>query len=380
MEYQNLIEFVKTNTNIHENPVNLVNYFIIDVIEKYFEDPSSFESKKSMCIEALIADLQYRPNKTRAIVEFYGIILHKDEIELSPKIILRKPKEEDFNIDTLWNPIFSHPDFPEPSAILDISVQAKDRENLINEIKKAITILQLFRPMMIKWHIYKINSESYNPRFKWRDPSLVKCFILKNYILKENEVDKLKYFWKMVHPLIPEAFYSDDVKKIGYTAIAYKFYSDSLLHGGMIERKISNAVIGLESIFLKTINENRKSTQLIRRIAKLFNNQKLNSDKIKEIIEESYFCRSKYLHGELLSENDKQRIALKNGGDANNLLTTLLDYLRISIVILLHVQVEKKEKFVELIDESITDENANQQLGVSLKQINLALMKNERGE
>jgi hypothetical protein len=119
---------------------------------------------------------------------------------------------------------------------------------------------------------------------------------------------------------------------------------------------------------------------LIRRIAKLFNNQKLNSDKIKEIIEESYFCRSKYLHGELLSENDKQRIALKNGGDANNLLTTLLDYLRISIVILLHVQVEKKEKFVELIDESITDENANQQLGVSLKQINLALMKNERGE
>jgi len=378
-EYRNLIEFVKTNTHIHENPVNLVNYFIIDIIEKYFENQAAFESKIIGCIDALIADLKNKPNKTRAIVEFYGIILNEDEIELSSEIILRKPKKEDFNIDVVWTPFF-HPDFPEPSAILDITLQAKDREDLTNEIKKSITTLQLFRPMMIRWHIYQINSESYNPCFQGKDPSLVKCSILKNYFLRENEVNKLKDFWKTVHPLVPEAFYSDHIKKIGYTAIAYKFYSDSLLHEGMIERKIANAVIGLESIFLKTINENKKSTQLIRRITKLFENQNFDSDKIKEIIGESYFCRSKYLHGELLSEKDKQRIALKNGGDTNNLLTTVLDYLRISTVILLHFQFEKKKEFVELIDKSITDESANQRLSASLKQVNVASMKNENNE
>jgi hypothetical protein len=379
-EYQKLIEFVKENTNIRENPVNLVNYFVIDVIEKYFENPSAFESKIIGCIDALIADLKNESNKTRAIVEFYGIILLDDEIKLSSEIILRKPKKEDFNIDVVWTPIFLHPDFPEPTAILDITLRAKDREDIINAVKKTITTLQLFRPMMIKWHIYRINSESYNPCFKSKDPSLVKCSTLRNCILRENEVDKLKDFWKIVHPLIPEAFYSDHVKKIAYTAIAYKFYSDSLSPEGMIERKIANAVIGLESIFLRTINENKKSNNLIRRITKLFENQNFDSDKIKEVIGESYFCRSKYLHGELLSEKDKQRIVLKNGGDTNNLLTTILDFLRISIVILLHFQFENKEEFVELIDKSLIDENANQQLSVSLKQVNVASMRNERNE
>jgi hypothetical protein len=47
----------------------------------------------------LIADLRDKPNKVRAIVEFYGIILPEKEISLSPETILRKPTKEDFKKD-----------------------------------------------------------------------------------------------------------------------------------------------------------------------------------------------------------------------------------------------------------------------------------------
>jgi hypothetical protein len=384
-EYCNLIEFLKTNTHIEENPVNLVNYFIIKTIEKYFENtarffknPNFFKSETDRFVEALVADLKNESNKTRMIVEFYGIILHEDEIKLSPEIILRKPIAEDFNTESISSPFFIHTDFPEPTAILDISLQAKCRQDLYNEILKTIAILQLFRPMCIKWHIYRINSESFNPGFERKDPPIEKYLTFENFILENRDVEDLKDFWKIVYPILPQTLNSSDENNLNFISNAYRFYSDSISQNGMIERKIASAVIGLDSIFLKTINENKKSKQLTLRISKLLKNENFDPTTIKDVIGDAYFCRSKYLHGELLSNKDKQRIAKKYGGNVNNLLTTILEFLRISIVILFHFQSGNKEKFLDMIDMSLNDENGSQQLIEFLKHVNVVSMRDEK--
>lgn len=384
-EYYNLIEFLKTNTHIEENPVNLVNYFIIQTIEKYFENtarffenPNFFKSETDRYVEALVADLKNESNKTRMIVEFYGIILHEDEIKLSPEIIVRKPIPEDFNIETLSYPFFNQTDFPEPTAILDISLQAKCRQDLYNEITKTIAVLQLFRPMSIKWHIYQIHSESFNPCFERKDPPIEKHLVFENYILEKEEVDDLKDFWKMVYPILPQNLNSSEENNFTFISNAYRFYSDSISQNGMFERKIASAVIGLDSIFLKTINEDKKSKQLTLRISKLLKNENFAPTTIKDVIGDAYFCRSKYLHGELLSNNDKERIAKKYGGNVNNLLKTILEFLRISIVILFHFQSGNKEKFLNMIDMFLKDENGSQQLIEFLKHVNVVSMRDKK--
>lgn len=384
-EYCNLIEFLKTNTHIEENPVNLVNYFIIQTIEKYFENtarffenPNFFKSETDRFVEALVADLKNESNKTRMIVEFYGIILHEDEIKLSPEIILRKPIPEDFNTETLSYPFFNHPDFPEPTAILDISLQAKCRQDLYNEITKTIAILQLFRPMSIKWHIYQIYSESFNPCFERKDPPIEKHLVFENYILEKEEVDDLKDFWKIVYPILPQNLNSSEEKNFTFISNAYRFYSDSISQNGMIERKIASAVIGLESLFLKTINEKPKEKRLRRRLTKLFENENFDQKMVEDAIGEAYFCRTTYLHGESLSIKDKQRIAIKYGGNIDNLLTMILEFLRVSIVVLFHFPPCNKVKFLEMIDKSLNDENGSQQLIEFLKHVNIGSMRDEK--
>ncbi|MFA4824390.1 MAG: hypothetical protein WC593_04450 [Methanoregula sp.] len=384
-EYCNLIEFLKTNTHIEENPVNLVNYFIIQTIEKYFENtarffenPNFFKSETDRFVEALVADLKNESNKTRMIVEFYGIILHEDEIKLSPEIILRKPIPEDFNTETISYTFFNQTDFPEPTAFLDISLQAKCRQDLYNEITKTIAVLQLFRPMSINWHIYQIHSESFNPCFERKDPPIEKHLVFENYILEKEEVDDLKDFWKMVYPILPQNLNSSEENNFTFISNAYRFYSDSISQNGMFERKIASAVIGLDSIFLKTINEDKKSKQLTLRISKLLKNENFAPTTIKDVIGDAYFCRSKYLHGELLSNNDKERIAKKYGGNVNNLLKTILEFLRISIVILFHFQSGNKEKFLDMIDMFLKDENGSQRLIEFLKHVNVVSMRDKK--
>jgi len=384
-EYYDLIEFLKTNAHIEENPVNLVNYFIIGIIEKYLENSAKFianltnlKSETDRFVDALVADLKNESNKTKIIVECYGIILHEDEIKLSPDIILRKPIAEDFNTESISSPFSIYTDFPEPTAILDISLQAKCRQDLYNEILKTIAILQLFRPMCIKWHVYRINSESFNPSIKRKDPPIEKYLTFENYILENRDVESLKDFWKIVYPILPQNLNISDENDINFISNAYRFYSDSISQNGMIERKIASAVIGLDSIFLKTINEDKKSKQLTLRISKLLINENFDPTMIKDVIGEAYFCRSKYLHGELLSNKDRQRIAEKYGGNVNNLLTVILEFLRISIVILFHFQSGNKEKFLDMIDMSLNDENGNQPLIEFLKQVNVVSMKDEK--
>jgi hypothetical protein len=365
LEYQSLIEFAKTNTHITENPVNLVNYFITDVIEKFFEDPAAYESKINGCVDALIADLKNEPNNTRAIIEFYGIILHKDEIKLSSEIILRKPKKEDFNIDLVWTPISSHPDFPEPTAILEIILQAKDREDVINEIKKTIIKLQLFRSIAINWHIYKIYSESYNPIFKRNDPPIDKHLTFENYILKEQELIDLKNFWDEITPIFPQLFNRTDTGNFDYKSIAYHRYNDSLSQIDSLERRITNAMMGLEALFYKPTGEREElQYRLAMRIAKVLGLLYFDPVEVKGAIKDAYNIRSIFSHGGHignLSRNEKRKYETNYGKDLRKLVQLVHDYLRVSIIVSMTIQLKKIE-FIEDIDNAMIDNSFNQRL------------------
>ena len=369
-EYLNLIAFLRKNTNIEENPVNLVNYFLLNTIEKYFENENEFDAELIRNINALVADLTNQPNKTRVIVEFYGVILRDDEITISSEMVLRKPRKEDFYIEIPSSPFFHHPDFPEPTAFLDFTLQARNRLDIQKEILKTISILQLFRPINITWHIYQIISESFNPCFKRKDPSIEKHLKFDNYILKTEDGDNLQKFWNEISIMIPKNFDQIDGEDSDYKSIAYNRYFESLLQRESVERKITNAMMGFEAIYFKPTGERQElQYRLAMRVAKIFRLLSFNSIEVKTVIKDAYGIRSIFSHGGNISNlprKEKQYYNSKYGKDLKKLLDLVQDYLRLSIIVSITIQ-QKKIDFLSDIDNAMIDPIVEQKLIDTLK-------------
>ena len=162
----------------------------------------------------------------------------------------------------------------------------------------------------------------------------------------------------------PYTFYEHGETKLDHTTISYKRYCDALLQNGVIEGRIANAVMGLEGLFLKGSENQELIYRLSIRIAKIFHLLGYDSCKVKEIVRDAYKVRSIFVHGDHLSDKDKRKL-INNYGDIRSFLLSLLDYLRISIIIMICMK-EEKEKFIDLIDVSLVDKDIDSQLNILL--------------
>lgn len=62
-----------------------------------------------------------------------------------------------------------------------------------------------------------------------------------------------------------------------------------------------------------------------------------------------------------MSDKDRKKFTTKYHGDVKNLLHLILDYLRISIIVSMKIR-QKKEEFIDSIDNALIDETAHQNL------------------
>ena len=78
-------------------------------------------------------------------------------------------------------------------------------------------------------------------------------------------------------------------------------------------------------------------------------------------LKDAYVARSIFSHGGHLEYKLKSKFNEKYNGDIKNLLYKILDFLRISIIISITIQMEKEE-FIDTIDNSLIDPTGNQKL------------------
>jgi hypothetical protein len=184
---------------------------------------------------------------------------------------------------------------------------------------------------------------------------------LDKYIITSEDELKLKRFWKFMSDYIPENFYEIGITEIDHKILAYNRYSDALFQNGVLEKRIADAIMGLEALYLKPDGEMQELAYRLRiRISKLLGTLGYDPYEVKERINDAYGIRSTFLHGGHLDEKKTKKLEAKYK-DTKILLYSILDYLRISIIMMILLP-KKKVELIDLIDDSLIDSKKEEKL------------------
>ncbi len=305
-----------------------------------------------------INDLAGRPVTTKARVELQGVTLRSERISLDVGINIRQPNKEDLEVTI--RPGFHQLSPPNPSAIIEIELQGPRGQNvaLQTTIQQFVALFRLFDVGSVKSTSYEMESDSV---IGWTGRTIHvsgdKSAALETYVIKDEDEEKLKRFWSTMSNALPKDIY-DFQKQVNHITLAYDRYSDALLHNGIIERRVANAVMGLEALLLEESQE--LSYRLGMRASKLLSLMGKNPLEVRAIMKDAYFIRSAFAHGSHLTYKAKKKLEQRYG-TVKKLLLQLLDYLRVSIVVMI-LSHKGKEEFIDLTDDALVDSARHDQL------------------
>lgn len=311
------------------------------------------------------------------VAEIIGLAIQPSEIKINSIINLRKTKKKDLEgLQDHWT--FSSSWSQTPSVLIRVKATREDiikeksgdifkstlLRKLQEELSKVICLLRLFKVGGIKLLSTKMNSDSPIPlmlggKLSSHD-NLTPPFWA---YIRRNDVKKIKAFFNVMLPSLPVDIYNFESIKLTPIAIANDFYTEAVTKGEPIEKRISYVIMGLEALFLE--NNMEVSYRLRIRVGKFLGNLGLNSHSVSQAINDGYKIRSKYAHGDVLSTENRKKYAGRHGS-LEILLKTLLDYLRIAVIMNIFMKKSKME-FARLIDDSLIDQKMDNALKIYLK-------------
>lgn len=360
-EYAAVLEISKARG--HDGVVQNIDSFVGKLVTHRLYQSRLDETDIDTYISVFLKDLDEKPLKYGAYVELDGIVMRPESIELRigyTDIVLRQTKIQDMEKEF---PVyaFMRPRGPTPSAILDIEFLSRDGREIQTKVMQAIAILRLFKVGSVKYISYSMRSESITDMTAGGTITAGQSeMALEKSLITQQDIPRLKSFWQSVSKALPQSFYEFGETRIDHLLVAYRRYCDALLQNGVLERRIANAVMGLESLFLKGTEAQELTYRLGIRTAKIFSILGYDPYKLKGVVKDGYKIRSLFVHGSHLSYKEKRKITTKYG-DPRGFLLLLLDYLRISIIVTTFARKEKEE-FLDMIDDSFVDKDKDSQL------------------
>ena len=287
-----------------------------------------------------------------ATVELIGIILQEPSVDLGSGIKIRQTSKNDINENFPIYPAQYDLSDQYPTAIMEVEMYAEHAIELKKRITHIISILRLFRVGSIRHRRFKIHSVMLDPWFGGGGISmetLDKSCAAHTYLVRQSDKECLEKFFGSIEDNAKKMSNTLS-KKYKFATIAYDRYVDCLKNSSA-DRKIADAVMGLESIFLQK-NNGELSFRLSLRVACLM--KILNEDqlKVRDTIKDAYTIRSKFVHGDCIGSKDEEKLAKYGGRDA--FIKKLLEILRIALVVSITMDMSKSD-FIQILDKSLLE-------------------------
>lgn len=373
-------------------------------------------------INDFIEELIGNSANTKLEIELSGIVLDFNKVVIND-LELRQPTKNDLRklflrdhhleyhgigeMPTCPSAIISTISFPEDNTTYEPTIE------LVSFTKIIVRFLTLFKIGDIKCLNFKVETNSILKSNAYKMYSNVNNllnhinstldlyfpiflgdgFKQKKYVITLHLAHHLNEFINT----IGNEIYNLSSKGNLHINIAYGHYLnaliqyDTIMEDFYIEKRITEAIMGLESIYSNERGELPYRVKI--RISKVFDTLIKNEPKkyrellvnnynpinVKTRINEAYKIRNAFAHGDRPKKNTYNKIEKNLKGIDNEykgldeLLIHLTDYLRSSIILLLFTG---KDKFIELIDNSLIN-CKNEELDVVFsKTKNLFLLNN----
>jgi hypothetical protein len=336
------------------------------IIQDYLDD----KQVKQELIDLFIKELNDEPTRVKAFVRLQGVTVEDHPIKLLSSCTLRRITPADveeeipihipfFNVS---NPIHNH-----VTAILEIEKDILYPVDIQKEVEKATLTLRLFRVGGATSVSYSLSGKTIT-KFIGGTLSSIQTPMIPRETLKvyTKDADKIKQFWKefnaLNHGSLIGMSQSTELENIQF---AYQRYCDSLFSAGVFEQQVASAIIGLESLYL---NDSEELSRFLRlRISKFLGLAGLNPQRIQSVLKDAYDVRSYFVHGNKIDYKKRRKLQNKYKTE-NDFLREVLEYLRLSIIILLSMH-RQKDELIDLIDDSFIDRKKEGELEAQLKDI-----------
>lgn len=333
----------------------LGNFVTIILREKL--NNSLDRKRQTELISGLENELNLGPIQHKINSYIVGVYVESNSIQIDRNTIVRKLKPNDLEYE--YYPFTSFPSpraqMELPRAVIEIEMRTKSEKEIIEKLQRTLQIFRLYRLGSVRslWNDrmkfsviwpFGIGSSEYQSRFSET----------QKYVVKESEIEEFKNFCKALEPFI--------VKKKEETilSIAIERYNNALLEPVDLQRKIMIAIMGLESLYSMPKERGENRYKLSLRTTKLLSFLGFKPTEVRKNIEKAYSIRNKVSHGMPISKKEACKIEELN---------TILDYLRLSLIIFLSLSKITKNEFVHLVDSALIDVNSSLKLNNELQEI-----------
>jgi len=360
--YQTTLNEIKNKYPKQTNIENMTSGFVRKTIKDTLNNAEKTNNKS-----ILLKDLNNEPVRWTVSAEFQGIAIEDEKIVLNDGSTLRKPRIEDLEkVTGLWDIPHQQNMLSDPSAILEFETYATNPYTVQEKVEKCTATFKLFKVGNAQWTSYRMIPDSFK--------AIGGTLSIKNFQMAPNKYTILKSergffedFYKEYFDKVPTAF-SRPKDSRDYLPIAFERYAEALIDNPF-ERRIMYAMMSFEAIFSESDQE--ISFKLRTRISKMFGLLGYKPLEITKEIRKAYGIRSTFAHGGILSSKDRQKI------NTDEILNNILDYVRISILIMISSGYEKS-KFIQLIDDAIVDPSSDGELKKVLENSLKTQIKNAR--
>jgi hypothetical protein len=340
---------------------------LVGMILSEDDGPKINVTKAKALWDRFLSELDGGPITYRAKINLTGLTLRPTSIQAAFGVTLRRPVREDVEVELSPLANFGSP-FPiAPQAVAEIQYIGAKNQNvdLQREVEHVIAALRLFGVGSVSYTSYDMESDSMMGPFSGARASMhsgTRVTARERYLIKAEDEGRLKAFWQAVAHAMPRDIY-DFQKQVSPLTLAYDRYSDAVLNNGVVERRIANAIMGLEALLL---DENQElSYRLGARIAKLLSFVGQRSLEVRQRIRDAYKIRSTFAHGGHLSHKEKAKIE-RHYGSLPGFTQPLFNYLRIVIVLMIALNSEK-EQIIDWLDDALIDAARHESLRAKLE-------------
>lgn len=339
-------------------------------------------------IKLFLSDYESLRNKTQIVWHVHlwlqNIFIESDQIEIAPKVFLRRPTKE--QLDDVSIRSYHPSEFEQMTgrglpfgAILSFTIQAGKKpitglypESVVSEIECWLNILRLFKPggvisvyqtaSPVSMFEYEVSENIERPFDKfWKGKIEYKDISNFKLYLQQSEEKLFKKFISTIKPILNGISHKNYLSGTAYDLALHR-YNDALIKTEVNAYRILSSMTSIEALLSSDPVEITHKISL--RTAKLLSYFDFNAAAELKQMKLAYTLRSKLVHGsELLIKNEKGKVKTDLLEWARENTYKVINFNRICLLTALQLKNKLgKSKMIEMIDSSVVDANSNKEL------------------